>query len=59
MMDEGWEMIPLESDLHKSDLVINQHIMQIDRILTYSTLLDVLWQMYHPWITYGTVRMIV
>ena len=29
MMDEGQEMIPLESDLHKSDLVINQHIMQM------------------------------
>ena len=31
---------------------------QIDRILTYGTLLDVLWQMYHAWITYGTVRRI-
>ena len=30
----------------------------IDRILTYGTLLDVLWQMYHAWITYGTVRRI-
>ena len=29
-----------------------------DRILTYDTLLDVLWQMYHAWITYGTVRRI-
>ena len=29
MMDEGWEMIPLESYLHKSDSVINQHIMQM------------------------------
>ena len=29
MMDEGREMIPLESDLHKSDLAINQHIMQM------------------------------
>ena len=29
MMDEGWEMIPLESNLHKSDSVINQHIMQM------------------------------
>ena len=29
-----------------------------DRILTYGTLLDVLWQMYHVWITYGTVRRI-
>ena len=29
MMDKGREMIPLESDLHKSDLVINQHIMQM------------------------------
>ena len=29
MMDGGREMIPLESDLHKSDLVINLHIMQM------------------------------
>ena len=29
-----------------------------DRILTYGKLLDVLWQMYHAWITYGTVRRI-
>ena len=29
MMDEGRGMIPLDSDLHKSDLVINQHIMQM------------------------------
>ena len=29
MMDEGREMIPLYSDLHKSDPVINQHIMQM------------------------------
>ena len=29
MMDEGREMIPLESDQHKSDPVINQHIMQM------------------------------
>ena len=29
-----------------------------DRILTYGTLLDVLWQMYHAWITYGRVRRI-
>ena len=29
MMEEGREMIPLESNLHKSDLVINQHIMQM------------------------------
>ena len=29
MMDEGREMIPLESDLHKNDSVINQHIMQM------------------------------
>ena len=29
MMDEGREMIPLDSDLYKSDLVINQHIMQM------------------------------
>ena len=29
MMDAGREMIPLESDLHKSDSVINQHIMQM------------------------------
>ena len=30
-----------------------------DRILTYGTLLDVLWLMYHTWITYGMVRRIV
>ena len=30
----------------------------LDRILTYGTLLDVLWLMYHTWITYGTVRRI-
>ena len=29
MMDEGQELIPLESDLHKSNSVINQHIMQM------------------------------
>ena len=29
MMDTGREMIPLESDLHKNDPVINQHIMQM------------------------------
>ena len=29
MMDEGREMIPLDSDLHKSDPVINQHIIQM------------------------------
>ena len=29
MMDEGRKMIPFESDLHKSDPVINQHIMQM------------------------------
>ena len=31
---------------------------QLDRILTYGTLLDVLWQMYHAWITYGMFRRI-
>ena len=29
MMDAGREMIPLGSDLHRNDLVINQHIMQM------------------------------
>ena len=29
MADEGREMILLESDKYKSDLVINQHIMQM------------------------------
>ena len=29
MMDAGREMIPLESNLYKSDPVINQHIMQM------------------------------
>ena len=33
-----------------------QATAETDRILTYGTLLDVLWQMYHAWITYGTVR---
>ena len=33
-------------------------VASLDRILTYGTLLDVLWQMYHAWITYGTVRRI-
>ena len=29
MVDDGREMIPLDSDLHKSDPVIIQHIMQM------------------------------
>ena len=29
MMVEGREMIPLESNQHKNDPVINQHIMQM------------------------------
>ena len=29
MADEGREMIPLESDKHRSDLVIIQHMMQM------------------------------
>ena len=29
MMDSGRELIPLESDLYKSDSVTNQHIMQM------------------------------
>ena len=29
MADKGTEMIPLESDKHKSDPVVNQHIMQM------------------------------
>ena len=29
MADTGREMIPLESDEYKSDLVVNQHIMQM------------------------------
>ena len=29
MADEEKEMIPLESNLYKTDLVINQHIMQM------------------------------
>ena len=37
---------------------IRQHQCKCDRILTYGTLLDVLWLMYHTWITYGTVRRI-
>ena len=37
---------------------IDYYYCTVDRILTYGTLLDVLWQMYHAWITYGTVRRI-
>ena len=29
MADEGWDMIPLESDKHRSDPVIIQHTMQM------------------------------
>ena len=29
MADGGWEMIPLESYEYKSDLVVNQHMMQM------------------------------
>ena len=29
MANRGWEMIPLESDEYKSDLVVNQHTMQM------------------------------
>ena len=29
MANGGWEMIPLESDEYKSDLVDNQHTMQM------------------------------
>ena len=29
MVDRGREIIPLESDKYKSDLVVNQHIMQM------------------------------
>ena len=29
MADGGWEMIPLELDEYKSDLVVNQHMMQM------------------------------
>ena len=37
---------------------ISSCINMCDRILTYGTLLDVLWLMYHTWITYGMVRRI-
>ena len=53
MMDEGWEMIPLESDLHKSDSVINQHIMQmIDTNIfwyreTFKAILMEFWKIRH------------
>ena len=45
---------------HKSFLTKIMFLCAVasDRILTYGTLLDVLWQMYHAWITYGTVRRI-
>ena len=36
MADEETEMIPLESNLYKTDAVINQHIMQmIDTDITW------------------------
>ena len=45
--------------IHQVTLNGLKPLLMNDRILTYGTLLDVLWQMYHPWITYGTVRRIV
>ena len=45
-------------DLTLSDNEIQPDPIRSDRIFTYGTLLDVLWQMYHAWITYGTVRRI-
>ena len=53
MMDEGWEMIPLESDLHKNDSVINQHIMQMINTdifwygETFKEILMELWKIRH------------
>ena len=50
MMDEGREMIPLDSDLHKSDPVIIRHIMQmIDTDIfwygeTFKEVLTELWK---------------
>ena len=53
MMDEGRGMIPLESDLHKSDPAINQHITQmIDTDIfwygeTFKAILMELWKIRH------------
>ena len=53
MMDAGREMIPLDSDLYKSDPVINQHIMQmIDTDIfwygeTFKEVLTELWKIQH------------
>ena len=54
ILDED-ERTPIGSQYMKYHMVFS---IKIDRILTYGTLLDVLWQMYHAWITYGTVRRI-
>ena len=60
MMDEGREMIPLDSDLHKSDPVINQHIMQmIDTDIfwygeTFKEVLTELWKIAHSETTMHT-----
>ena len=48
----------LTNDFHTMVLLYADVYTVADRILTYGTLLDVLWQMYHAWITYGTVRRI-
>ena len=60
MMDEGREMIPLDSDLHKSDPVINQHIMQmIDTDIfwygeAFKEVLTELWKIAHSETTMHT-----
>ena len=60
MMDEGREMIPLDSDLYKSDPVINQHIMQmIDTDIfwygeTFKEVLTELWKIAHSETTMHT-----
>ena len=60
MMDAGREMIPLESDLYKSDPVINQHITQmIDTDIfwygeTFKEVLMELWKIAHGEMTMQT-----
>ena len=52
MADEGREMIPLESDKYKSDLVINQHIMQmIDTDINWyeQTFREIIMELWKIW----------
>ena len=52
MADGGREMIPLESDKYKSDLVVNQHIMQmIDTDIHWykQTFREILIELWKTW----------